>query len=140
MRYFKLGIIILLPLLFTGCGQGRTDKGTAEKATLIGCTGTYRGIIPCADCDGIEVTLTLTDLNTYSLKTRHIVSNESLGDIHSAYSGRFDWNHNTGLITLLDAGMQPDKYLCTGDGLVQLDLNGNRIAGPLADRYILKKQ
>ena len=40
---------------------------------------------------------------------------------------------------ILDIKNAPGKYLKVSENLVQLDMKGKRIAGKLADKYVLKK-
>lgn len=69
---------ILLVILLQACSQSdsanETDAGTEPLTAAVGTTilGTYEGTIPCDNCDGILMTLTLQDnpaagSRTYSL-------------------------------------------------------------------------
>ena len=61
-----------MALLLTGCtgagapGQGDDDAGGA--AGLLSTPATFRGLLPCADCPGIDATLTLVPDQTYRLR------------------------------------------------------------------------
>lgn len=70
---------LLLLLLIQACSQGEADNnadaGNEPLTAAVGTTilGTYEGTIPCDNCDGILMTLTLQDnpaegSRTYSLK------------------------------------------------------------------------
>lgn len=99
--------------------------------------GTYRGITPCADCEGIETALALHENNTYELTTRYL----GKGDEIFRESGSFTWNENGNQIDLdiTDEGSRSTGYLIQENQIVQLDLDGNRITGDLADHYVLTK-
>lgn len=75
-------LIIAAVLLFASCGgRGRPaasadgaapvpDMHTAE--TSLDYTGTYTGVLPAADCPGIEVRLILGDDGRYTLDEQYI--------------------------------------------------------------------
>lgn len=101
-------------------------------------TGTYRGILPCAGCEGIQSELTLNKNKTYDLITRRL----GKGDLGvKAISGSFSWNKEGTTITLggVNKEAQPSHYIYGEGSFTQLDLAGNPITGELAVRYILKK-
>lgn len=98
--------------------------------------GTYKGILPCADCEGIETTITLTDDQTYTMQTKY------LGKSDAKYfdsKGKFNWDKAGQIITLEGIKDAPGKYFVGENTLTQLDMEGKRITGQLADKYILKK-
>lgn len=99
-------------------------------------TGTYKGILPCADCEKIEIELTITD----STFTRALVSHKNGEAIKTEDNGTFSWTNNGSVIVLDGITDSPSKYFVGENTLTQLDLEGNKITGDLADMYILKKQ
>ncbi|MCC8036031.1 MAG: copper resistance protein NlpE [Rikenellaceae bacterium] len=142
-------LAIVVGFLAISCGQNpkkiadtnaavSTDHTSRKDAAEY--TGTYIGTVPCADCDGIEVNLRIKTDGEYKLKTRHIAGKEGVDDIHSEYDGKYIWDGAGRTLTLENISARPNKYLYSDGTLIQLDINGNRIKGPLADRYILKKQ
>ncbi|MDR3201104.1 MAG: copper resistance protein NlpE, partial [Spirochaetales bacterium] len=61
--------------------------------------GTYTGIIPCADCEGIETVITLTSDNRYTIRWRYLGKEpENLFED----SGTFSFDPNVNVITLKD--------------------------------------
>ncbi|MDQ3049901.1 MAG: copper resistance protein NlpE N-terminal domain-containing protein [Bacteroidota bacterium] len=100
--------------------------------------GTYRGILPCASCEGIQTELTLNKNKTYDLITRQI----GKGDMGvKVISGSFSWNKAGTIITLggIKKDIQPAQYQVTENKVTQLDLTGNVLTGEAADKYILIK-
>jgi uncharacterized lipoprotein NlpE involved in copper resistance len=97
--------------------------------------GTYQGILPCADCEGIKTSITLNQDYTYTL------TEEYLGKKGNPIvaKGSFIWDDNGGKITLID-GDRKQQYKVGENRLFHLDLNGNVIEGRLADKYILYKK
>lgn len=98
-------------------------------------SGSYEGMVPCADCEGILTRLTLREDQSYSL------SREYLGRNPIAFidSGRFIWSDAGDRIFLDREDDGTPGYLVGENRLFQLDLDGNRITGALADNYILHK-
>jgi uncharacterized lipoprotein NlpE involved in copper resistance len=96
--------------------------------------GMYLGTVPCADCEGIETTIILGDTD-YSVKTVY------LGKDKTEYkeTGTYSWDKSGQIITLEGIKNAPNKYFVGENQLIQLDMNGDRITGELADKYILRK-
>jgi len=97
--------------------------------------GTYTGIIPCADCSGIQTTIELTKNQTYKLAQTYLgKEEENLFDS----SGKFSWNKEGNTITLgEDENMM--KFQVGENTLIMLNKEGNKITGELADNYMLTK-
>lgn len=96
--------------------------------------GMYSGILPCADCEGIRITLTLQD-STYRMIRTYLVK-----DSFSWHSeDKFKWSDDGSTIRLLGVKDSPNQYKVGENKLIQLDGEGNQIKGTLANRYILSK-
>lgn len=100
--------------------------------------GTYFATLPCASCEGIETWVTLNQDGTFQLKTHHMGLNDDREEI---FTGKFTWDPTGSMVTLQGLiGGAPGKYKVGENQIWHLDRDGNRIAGDLADRYVLKKQ
>ncbi|MDN3203992.1 copper resistance protein NlpE [Algoriphagus sediminis] len=99
--------------------------------------GTYKGTLPCADCEGIETILTLNNDETYLLKSIYLGRNDAL---EQELSGPFEWDETGSIITLIHMGKTEGKYKVGENRLWFLDQSGEIITGDLADYYILTKQ
>ena len=99
--------------------------------------GTYSGIVPCADCPGIETRITLNTDNTYQISLKY----QDKGEEVFQNSGTLQWNADKSIITLgnLNKTQFPAMYKLGKESLVQLDLNGEVIAGNFAQNYVLTK-
>jgi uncharacterized lipoprotein NlpE involved in copper resistance len=119
------------------------SKGTENIAQLPGHSsqnsldwdGIYQGVLPCADCQGIQTTIYLNKNLSYRVTTKYLGRSDSLYD----HTGVFSWNNQGNTITLHDQP-KPNSYFVGEGMLTQLDMNGGRISGSLAARYILNKQ
>ena len=135
--------VILLTVGMSACksnkmGEDFTTVGTVHNSqNALDWAGTYSGIIPCADCPGIEIQITLNFDNTFRM-TRKYVDREDTG---SDYSGEIQWSEDGGSITLigLDGKEFATQFRVGENALTQLDMEGNVITGSLASNYILTK-
>lgn len=137
-------IYLILLTLVVACGPP-PDESEAEairpdmhnSMISLDWAGTYHGVIPCADCEGIDARITLTNDLAYQMEW--------------IYKGKSeDIYRNQGTITWSEAGSRirlnnikyPDTlghYQVGENQLFQLDRSGNRIEGSLANHYILYK-
>ncbi len=97
--------------------------------------GSYSGILPCADCEGVETAITITKNLDYSLTSLYQGKNAKKFE----QKGKFEWNAEGNKITLQGLENAPNIFLVGENQLIQLDLNGNRITGNLAAKYTLQK-
>ncbi len=137
-----LGIFI-----FSGCKStqrqpaGNNDQSGAyppdhhTSRTSLDWQGTYSGVLPCADCEGIRATLTLLDDHTYVLKSFYIGMSEQ----EDIQRGKFSWNDTGSAISLSENGKDAVQLLVGENRLFVLDREGNRITGDLAELYFLSR-
>ena len=98
--------------------------------------GTYKGTTPCADCEGIELEITLNYNLTFSIKTKYFGKGD--GQIFEE-KGTFSWGKTGSTITLKDVKERPSQYKVGENRLIQLDMDGKVISGTLAEKYVLTK-
>ncbi len=95
--------------------------------------GTYRGVVPCADCEGIETVITLLEGDEFERRTRYLGKND---DTWYREAGPFEWDVTGGIIEL--ATDRDPRYYRVGENvLIQLDINAEPITGDTADLYRL---
>ena len=135
-------ILLTLAVLFIGCQQTKevTDKTNIplgdNTMTSVDWDGTYYGILPCADCEGVQSLLILSKDLTYQLSTKHLGRDEKIFES----SGTFAWNKEGNQITLHETNKIEGKTYFVGENFIkQFDANGNPIDGELAEKYILRK-
>lgn len=140
-RVTNLSYAIILMLFATCSGNKQSANPTADSAhnsqNSLDWDGIYRGILPCADCSGIQTTVYLNKDLSYRIKQTYL-GKEGTGQ---EYSGKFSWNNEGNTITLESSGEnnQPTKYFVGENTLTQLDLNGNKVTGDHAADYVLSK-
>jgi uncharacterized lipoprotein NlpE involved in copper resistance len=115
-----------------------TTITTAHNSlTSLDWEGTYKGVVPCADCEGIETKLTIGKDLTYTITTKYL--GKPNPDVYKE-SGTFQWDVAGNIIRLNKRENAPDKYKVGENILIQLDMEGNLIKGENASKYYLKKQ
>lgn len=96
--------------------------------------GSYQGVIPCADCPGIKVTLQLDANQRYKLSRYY----QEAAAEPVLSEGEFRWSSDGRQIQLDDA--EGSQFLVGENRLLVLNPQGQRISGELADQYWLAKQ
>ena len=136
-------VILILVLLFislASCKSARKAqtnnlKSTADNSmTSVDWAGTYQGILPCADCEGIQTQVVLNIDLSYVLKTSYIGKGGTV--FHT--KGTFKWDESGSKITLDNTEKQ--IYQVGENKLFHLDKNGNRIIGNLEKNYIMEME
>lgn len=132
-------------LLLMSCNS---DTTTSETTTTVANTsfkdehnsknsldwhGQYESVIPCADCPGIKVNITLHDDNRFDMIYSYLERN-----VTANYAGDIIWSEDGNNITLMD-GEFKTMYKVGENRLIQLDTEGNEIKSNIADAYIIKK-
>ena len=151
MKYSILATFLAF-LFFLGC-KSDANYGSNESSTSSNLAssesidhtaikardhiGWYKGLLPCADCDGIETSLYLMANNAYLLTKVYTGLEDG-----KAYKniGDFEWSDDGTMVTLSNMGDAPNKFIVEDTRAIQLDKEGNRVEGDLADQYILSKQ
>jgi copper homeostasis protein (lipoprotein) len=145
--------IFLMLVFFTACGEVSNTK-VVEKTTVVvedsevtkivdganaqnslDVVGTYKGVLPCADCEGMETMIELKSDSTYSRVIKYLGKKEN----SFTAPGKWTWV-NGSTISLRSIKEGPNQYFVAEGKLIQLDMSGNRITGDLATKYELKKQ
>jgi heat shock protein HslJ len=97
--------------------------------------GVYKGTTPCADCDGIETSITLKSDGTFKRSMKYLGKEDN----NFFDEGNFVWNEAGSKVTLTSSDGSPQQYQVGENVLFHLDQQGNRITGDLAENYKLAK-
>lgn len=125
-------LILPILLVLSGCQSGTPNAHTSRDS--LDWEGVYRGVLPCADCAGIETTLRITEDGKYELTSTYLgKASTSIVD-----RGSFDWHDDGGRIALRTR-QGPRYFRVEENRLRQLDTHGNRVEGALAENYLLRK-
>lgn len=140
-KLFFFGMVVLL-IGFTSCKSQSEVNGNSNgieamvdnSQNSLDWAGAYSGILPCADCSGIQTTIDLKQNGTYKSVQTYLGKEDNKFDS----SGKFTWNKEGNTITLGE-GENITQYLVGENSLTMLDKNGNKITGDLAKNYTLAK-
>lgn len=148
-------------LLTQACIHQKSTNTTGNHQhtsyTSLDWVGMYKGILPCADCEGVITRIQLRKDLTYSKSMQYLGKSSEL----FSQNGSFQWDAKGTTITLMpwkreqkepeaddqievqdefkgDDDLQ-EKYKVEENQLLKLDKQGNKIDGVLAQAYILKK-
>ncbi len=120
-------------------GQGITPETFVDNDLSanneLDWSGTYLGTLPCADCPGIDMTITLNQDGTYLLEQSY----QGEKDGYRSSEGQFNWNESKDTITLTNEDV-PNQYFVGEDVLMKLDMHGEIVTGELSASYNLFKQ
>ena len=136
MKRSLLIVVGVLALLASGCSSPpravTVIPDTAHNSqNALDWAGAYRGVIPCADCRGIETVVILNSDGTFTTHFRYL----GKGDEVFSKEGRFTWSATGNIVTLAGDA----QYLVGENHLTRLAADGSRITGALADHYVLAK-
>lgn len=109
------------------------DGHNAQNA--LDYTGTYKGIVPCADCEGIITQISIGADSSFELTLQY----KGKGDGRPVVSkGTYNWKDGN---TISLAGVTGGAFLykVEENRLRQLDTEGRKIEGALAENYVLTK-
>jgi len=141
----KNNFLIILLALLTLISACKTDKKSIQPSeatpdnsrTSLDWKGVYRGVLPCADCEGIQTEIALNIDLTYQITSKYLGKNEeAFKEI-----GTFIWDDAGAKITLKNSEPNSaiNQFLVGENMLFKLDADGNRIEGDLKEMYQLKK-
>ncbi|MBC2838548.1 copper resistance protein NlpE N-terminal domain-containing protein [Robiginitalea sp. SC105] len=97
--------------------------------------GTYRGTLPCADCDAVDISITLFESGDFTRDRTYLGKSEEL----VTDSGTFAWDDSGSLITLTPEDGAAVQYQVGENVIFKLDTNGKRFSGTDAEKYMLQK-
>ncbi|MFN3754337.1 copper resistance protein NlpE N-terminal domain-containing protein [Flavobacterium sp.] len=149
----RLLLFLLSLSFFISCQKQTTDSNLSNQDSItkvdsinnvaahnaknsLDYIGTYKGILPCADCEGLETIICINENNTYNIKTKYLGKGNKIFE----QKGTFSWNKAGNTIVLDHEANGPNQYFVGENTLTQLDMLGKKITGDLASDYVLAKQ
>lgn len=134
-----IAAFLIASLAAAGCVVPHADRALANPdpahnaRNSLDWAGTYRGTLPCADCEGIETIVTLAYDGRYETRWRYVGKDDQV----FSDSGRLTWNEAGNTVTLGDD--PPAHYFVAENRLIRLSEDGARVTGDLAPLYVLSK-
>lgn len=126
--------LIFIASCFNNSSNNDQTTDVHTSANSLDWYGVYKGVIPCADCAGIEVKITLKKDTTFSRVSKYLGKEDNL----SFEEGSFEWDSTGSKITFLGEGNN-QMYQVGENVLFFLDQQGNQVTGELAPMYRIKK-
>ena len=149
MRKSILLSLFFLSLTFISCNkekdvldkevEGITQIETPKTVeNSLNYEGTYEGILPCieSDCKEIELSIQLLPDHHYIYSTKKI----GIDDEPLLTAGVFEFEEDGNTIVFPSIANVPNSFLIEKKQIYQLDKNQQKIKGPNASRFILKKK
>lgn len=98
--------------------------------------GTYAGVLPCADCSGIETNLTLSADGTYSITETYQGKGKPF-----VTKGTYSLDKSGTKVTLIDKDDKGEhrSFKLGKNSLTSLAMDGSVITGDMAAMYVLAK-
>ena len=142
----KLISTIFLFALIVSCNSNKTEIASTDSSykTVVPQTPlvnaeNYVGTLPCADCEGIDVSLQLNKDSSFEMNSFYKGTRGDSADNHLKEIG--SWGlHGTDTLYLVNTNGHTTKYLKTDTALTQLDGDGKVITGNLASMFVLHKK
>ena len=136
----KFTVVLLIILVVSCQKKGNTDKKVVvddmhNAKNFLDYVGIYKGILPCADCNGLQTEIAINENSTFCIKTKY----DGKGDKVFVQKGNFSWNKQGNTIILKGVN-GANQYFVGEQTLTQLDVYGKKSTGSFADEYILSKQ
>ena len=135
----KLTSILAVFMLFqVSCNNGKDEKAdnAIPQKSSTNFSGTFSGLIPCADCPGIEVTLSFSPDSSFIESMIYQERSSSFKD-----SGQWIKDGKMIKVRYNNKKASPHYFLIKSDSIIAwLDADKKEIEGPLKDHYILKKK
>ncbi|MFA7613952.1 MAG: copper resistance protein NlpE [Candidatus Caldatribacteriota bacterium] len=138
-------VLLVFFVLTVGCMSKKEVKEENDVYEIIvdGSTarnsldywGTYEGITPCADCEGIETTILLDQVGFYTRTMKYLGKGDDNVFIET---GEYYWEDDEFTIKL-ETDDTPSYIWVSENSITLLDGDKNKITGNLADFYVLRK-
>ena len=134
-------MLLALALALTACTARKDGEGASPGAkpdaahssrNSLDWAGVYEGVLPCADCPGIQTRLTLSRDESYELSTVYLDRDKAPRIVR----GRFSWQPSGNAITLDAEG--GGKQFLVGEGRIAMVEAGGAPAWPQPDRQVLQ--
>lgn len=111
---------------------------TGDNAeTSLSWDGEYKGVFPCADCEGIKTELELNSDKTYELTEKYLGKGNQK---ETKIKGKFEFDKIDSSIINLDQAADDQRFFVGENTLSALARDtGKPIDGPNAEHYVLKK-
>jgi uncharacterized lipoprotein NlpE involved in copper resistance len=146
LELMKFVCSILFFILMTACNSSSDNIASTDSSyktvvpkTPVVNAENYVGTLPCADCEGIAVSIQLNRDSTFIMNS--VYKGSRVDSLNNHFNEMGSWRlHEPDTLYLVDANGHLTKYIKTDTALIQLDGDGKLITGPLASMFVLHKK
>lgn len=145
----KITMLIGVSLSLYACNSTQAESSEEREEEIIEVieepketlsfewAGEYYGVLPCADCEGIETLIELRNDLTYD----KVLTYQTNDPLTIEDEGGIEWDEANRIITLISMNDTIfHQYKIEKAGMRALDMEGNKIEGDLTDSYFLNKK
>jgi heat shock protein HslJ len=125
------GVLAVFLLSVNAC-KNKTRLSDSDIDAIQKASGIYTGILPCADCSGIQTRVEINTDLTYTLQMRYMDESEETDTV----SGKFEWNSGNSTITFDEQLL--GQCIIEDHALYKL-VDGRKKEGENAENYTLVK-
>ncbi|PWT74820.1 MAG: hypothetical protein C5B59_10240 [Bacteroidetes bacterium] len=137
-------ILMVFPVIITVLSACQSPNSQDTSVTThhnsmlsLDWAGAYHGVLPCADCEGLQTMIQLNKDSTFNMETQYVGRSPDV----TKTQGTFSWDETGNIVALQssDKNSRPTFYHVGEGRLIQLDADKKSITGNLADKYVLTK-
>ena len=138
-KIFLIALIVSCNSNKNGIASTDSSYKTVVPETALINAENYVGTLPCADCEGIDVSLQLNKDSSFVMNSVYKGSRGDSTDNHLKEIGSWSM-HGADTLYLINTNSHLTKYIKTANTLTQLDGDGKIITGNLAAKFVLHKK
>ncbi|EXU75725.1 copper resistance protein NlpE N-terminal domain-containing protein [Erwinia mallotivora] len=124
-------VVAVLATLFLGSLLGCQNPQRVIPPVAETMAQDYQGVIPCADCEGITVSLSLQQGGRYRISEGY----QGTANLSDVQQGR--WSRTAEKLVLISDAGEKRYFRPVPDGLEMMDMQGNPISS--ANNYRLQR-
>ncbi len=130
----KINLILstIIFLIIIGCSSAPEFVPDPKNVTFL-TNGIWLGMLPCADCEGIDYQINLK--NDYTFKQKSVYKGKS----EEIFIDEGRWGFVSDSVIAVSGNDDYKMFLIQQNHLVMLDQDGNKIESSFEDRYHLSK-
>lgn len=137
--FSKVFIVGLALLLGSSCASNKPVDTVAPNNSALDVAsigqGYYRGMIPCASCEGIQTTIIIEELGSYDIINDYL---KGQGGFRSRDQGKINLEPEPSVISLINK-KEIQYFAVHPNHLELLDQEKKKVEGELASYYRLQK-
>ncbi|MEH0834727.1 envelope stress response activation lipoprotein NlpE [Pectobacterium cacticida] len=133
MKKWVIGVLLIAGIAgLIGCHT----RSQAQEEQLRPMAQSYRGVLPCADCEGIDTSLFLEKDGTFILREKYQTTREG----NNTFASYGQWRRTADKLVLTDSAGEKRYFRPADNGLEMLDQQGLPIDSSLPHQLTATEQ